>query len=172
MNYIAQMLEPREHVIEDFGLYFEQYGLQRILGRIYGLLLITDVPVLGLDDMAQQLSISKASASTSARQLQAFTLIEKVGLPGDRRDYYRVSSDAQIQYLRTSLEKSLRFSTLLHRASQLENLTPAAHDKLTQIEHLYESLNATISDFFDSYHTKVPQSVVPQSLGQPKREAR
>ena len=90
------MLEPREHVIEDFGLYFEQYGLQRILGRIYGLLLITDVPVLGLDDMAQQLGISKASASTSTRQLQAFTLIEKVGLPGDRRDYYRVSSDAQI----------------------------------------------------------------------------
>jgi DNA-binding transcriptional regulator GbsR (MarR family) len=168
------VLEPREKVIEDFGLYFEQYGLQRILGRIYGLLLITDEPVLGLDAMAEQLGISKASASTTARQLQAFTLIEKVSLPGDRRDYYRVygnSPDAHVKYLRTSIEKSLEFSSLIERAAQLEDLTPESHNKLEQIAHLYEAFNATIAAFFDNYQFE-PQDAAPQQKPSLKRVKR
>ena len=145
------MLEPREKVIEDFGLYFEQYGLPRILGRIYGLLMITDEHALGLDDMAEQLGISKASASTTARQLQAFTLIEKVSLPGDRRDYYRVALDEYAKYLRTSLEKSLGFAKLIERAARLEDLTPETHDKLERIAHVYEALIEMIGAFFDTY---------------------
>lgn len=145
------MLRPREQVIEDFGLYFEQYGLPRILGRIYGLLMITNDPVLGLDQMAEQLGISKASASTCARQLQTFTLIEKVSLPGNRRDYYRVSPDAHAKYLRTSLHKSLQFANLIQKAAQLRDLTPQARAKLERIEHLYEALTEIIEDFFSSY---------------------
>jgi DNA-binding transcriptional regulator GbsR (MarR family) len=167
------VLEPRDKVIEDFGLYFEQYGLPRILGRIYGLLLITDEPVLGLDDMAEQLGISKASASTTARQLQAFTLIEKVSLPGDRRDYYRVygnSPDAHVNYLRNSISKSLEFSRLVERAAQLEDLTPESHQKLEQITHLYEAFNATVNAFFDNYQFE-PRDATPQkpSLKKVKR---
>ncbi len=159
------MLEPREKVIEDFGLYFEQYGLPRILGRIYGLLLITDQPALGLDDMAEQLNISKASASTTARQLQAFTLIEKVSLPGDRRDYYRAygdAPDAHVNYLRSSISKSLEFSNLIERAAQLEDLTPESHNKLEQIAHLYEAFNAAIEAFFDQYQFE-PRAAAPSS---------
>jgi DNA-binding transcriptional regulator GbsR (MarR family) len=168
------VLEPREKVIEDFGLYFEQYGLPRILGRIYGLLLITDEPVLGLDDMAEQLGISKASASTTARQLQAFTLIEKVSLPGDRRDYYRVygsSPDAHVNYLRNSIAKSLEFSSLIERAAQLEDLTPESHDKLEQIAHLYEAFNANISTFFESYQFE-PEDAAPRQKPSSKKVKR
>jgi DNA-binding transcriptional regulator GbsR (MarR family) len=165
------VLEPREKVIEDFGLYFEQYGLPRILGRIYGLLLITDEPALGLDEMAEQLNISKASASTTARQLQAFTLIEKVSLPGDRRDYYRVygdSPDAHVNYLRNSISKSLEFSSLIERAAQLEDLTLESHMKLEQIAHLYEAFNAAITAFFEGYQFEPQNAVAQQKPAQRK----
>ena len=76
------MLEPREKVIEDFGLYFEQYGLPRILGRIYGLLMITDEHALGLDDMAEQLGISKASASRRGADI----CLESKNTPTSGRD--------------------------------------------------------------------------------------
>jgi DNA-binding transcriptional regulator GbsR (MarR family) len=150
------VLSPRDKLIEDFGLYFEQYGLPRILGRIYGLLMITDEAVLGLDAMAEQLNISKASASTTARQLQAFTLIEKVSLPGDRRDYYRVAPDAHAKYLRTTLEKSLQFSSLIESAARIENLSSESHAKLEQIKHLYEALTETIRTFFEHYQFENP----------------
>lgn len=85
------MLTPREQVIENFGQYFEAYKLSRILGRVYGLRPITDQPYLGLDQMVDELNVSKASVSITARQLVSFMMIEKVTRPGDRRDYYRIS---------------------------------------------------------------------------------
>lgn len=166
------MLNPRDKVIEEFGLYFEQYGLPRTLGRIYGLLMITDEPVLGLDDMAEQLNISKASASTTARQLQAFTLIEKVSLPGDRRDYYRVALDEYAKYLRTTLEKSLGFARLIERAAQLPDLTPETHDKLERIAHVYEALIETIGTFFDNYQFEDPNTPPASRTARPRKVKR
>lgn len=145
------MLDPRDTVVEGFGLYFERFSLPRILGRMYGLLLITHEPFLGLDQMAEQLGISKASSSTSARQLQAFTLIEKLSLPGDRRDYYRVAPDAHLQYLRNNLEQSLDFSKLIRNAANLENLSAEARAKLKAMEHLYDGLTQVIDGFFETY---------------------
>jgi hypothetical protein len=145
------MLTPREKVIEDFGLYFESFGLPRIVGRIYGGLLITDEAALGLDALTEQLGISKASASTSVRQLHSFKLIEKVSLPGDRRDYYRVGPDAHIQYLQLSLGGALSFAKLIEAAAHIGDLSPPARLKLERIEHLYEALSQHIKTFFDEY---------------------
>ena len=131
------MLNPREQVIENFGLYLEQYGLPRILGRIYGLLMITDEPRLGLDQMAEQLSISKASASTSARQLQSFRMIEKVSIPGDRRDYYCVALDSHIKYLKLSLESALGMSKLCQET--LKRFTPQARANRAFVRLDYQS---------------------------------
>jgi DNA-binding transcriptional regulator GbsR (MarR family) len=145
------VLSPREQVIEDFGLYFERYALPRIVGRIYGALMIADSPAVGLDQLVADLNISKASASTAVRQLHSFLLIEKVSLPGDRRDYYRVAPDAHVKYVQRTMTESLRFAQLIERATQLEDLTPAARLKLERLEHLYEALSANIQSFFETY---------------------
>jgi DNA-binding transcriptional regulator GbsR (MarR family) len=144
------MLEPRDQSIKDFGMYFEQYGMPRILGRIYGLLMISDEPMLGLDQMAAQLSISKASVSTTVRQLQAFTLIEKVTIPGDRKDYYRAVSNA-LEYLKTSMSGSIRLGKLIERAVQLEDMSGVTRQKLERLEHLFAAMVGAMQDFFDNY---------------------
>lgn len=145
------MLSPREKIIEDFGLFFESYGIARIVGRLYGALLITDASWLGLDDLTEQLGISKASASTAARQLQGYRIIEKVSVPGDRRDYYRVSPEAYIQYLKMNIQGSLNFAHLIQAASHLGDLAPPAKAKLERLEHLYAALSAHIDQFFRDY---------------------
>jgi DNA-binding transcriptional regulator GbsR (MarR family) len=103
--------------------------------------MIADEPMVGLDQMAEQLNISKASASTCARQLQAFTLIEKVTIPGDRKDYYRVVSNA-VEYLKTSMAGSIRLA-----------------------KHLYTAMNVALQDFFNEY-----QYVQPKPLRKPARK--
>ena len=157
------MLEPRDQLIEDFGMYFERYGMARILGRIYGLLMIADEPMVGLDQMAEQLNISKASASTCARQLQAFTLIEKVTIPGDRKDYYRVVSNA-LEYLKTSMAGSIRLAKLIEKAARLEDLSDVARQKVERLEHLYTAMNVALQDFFNEY-----QYVQPRPARKPKK---
>lgn len=91
--------EPRplsaeaQSFIESMGVYFERYALSRIGGRLLGLLLVVD-RALSLDDLANMLSVSRASVSTNMRLVQAIGLAELVTRPGDRRDYYQFTHDA------------------------------------------------------------------------------
>ena len=148
------MLSPREQVIENFGQYFEQYKLSRILGRVYGLLLITDQPYLGLDQMVTELNVSKASVSTTARQLISFTMIEKVTRPGDRRDYYRISSKAAVSYLQSTLRNAMGFANLIDGAARLEDLQPDARAKIEKLQAVYTSLAQILASFFAALETE------------------
>lgn len=145
------MLSSREKLIEDFGLFFEQYGLPRIFGRIYGLLLLTDEPHLSLEQIASELKISKASASTMARQLQAMTMIIKSSVPGDRRDYYKVADNGHIRTVRMKLNAALTLSSLIQRGVRLESLSPPTQKRLKRMEHFYNEIAVTIDNFFENY---------------------
>ncbi|MDP2471924.1 MAG: MarR family transcriptional regulator [Candidatus Palauibacterales bacterium] len=79
--------------IERMGLAVERLGLTRTFGRLFGLLLLADGP-LSLDEMADRLQISKASVSTNARSCEDLGLARRVGLRGDRRDYYELAPRA------------------------------------------------------------------------------
>lgn len=151
------MLAPKDKLIEDFGLFFENYGLPRIFGRIYGLLLITDEPHLSLEQIASELKISKASASTIARQLLATTMIEKSTIPGDRRDFYRVGEGSHIDMMRAKLRASLALSALIHRGGKLEGLAPATQKRLKRVMHFYDEAAIAIDRFFENY--RYPEEV-------------
>ena len=88
------MLNPEtRQFIERMGLAIERMGLTRTFGRLFALLLVTDRP-LSLDEIAEQLHVSKASVSTNARSCEEVGLARRVGLRGDRRDYYEIAPRA------------------------------------------------------------------------------
>lgn len=78
--------------IEKFCLVAEQDGFPRIAGRMMGFLLLNEGPFT-LDELADELQISKTSASTNARLLADYGVIEHTTKPGDRRDFYRLAPD-------------------------------------------------------------------------------
>ncbi|MGD8394777.1 MAG: MarR family transcriptional regulator [Candidatus Eiseniibacteriota bacterium] len=75
--------------VERMGVTFESLGATRTAGRLIGLLLLADRP-LGLGELADRLRVSKASISTNARLVEQIGMVTRVGLPGDRRDYYEI----------------------------------------------------------------------------------
>ncbi|WP_354066371.1 MarR family transcriptional regulator [Devosia sp. 2618] len=81
-----------ENFIEQMGLITQVDGGPRIAGRILGLLLVEGT-AFNLSEMAKRLKISKASASTNARMLEASGIIRRTARPGDRQDYYELGSD-------------------------------------------------------------------------------
>lgn len=83
------MDDAASRFIERMGLLAEEDGLSRIGGRLLGYLLLHD-GCCSLDDLAAALQVSKASVSTNARVLERLGMVERLGLPGDRRDYYRI----------------------------------------------------------------------------------
>lgn len=74
------------------GRVCQKLGLPRTMGQIYGLLYMALQP-LSLDDLAELLSISKASASNGTRQLLSWGAIRQVWVPGNRRDHFEVNGD-------------------------------------------------------------------------------
>ena len=88
------------------GLLFEAEGRPRIAGRIFGYLLLSDDP-RSLDQLADSLRVSKASASTNARLLADQGVLERVCLPADRHDYYHVAPDL---FARTMAERMRRWA--------------------------------------------------------------
>jgi DNA-binding MarR family transcriptional regulator len=96
-------MSPEEaEFVDRLGLFMELLGGSRTMGRVYGWLLICDPPRQSLTELAQTLSVSKASVSTVARQLQQGGMIERLPSP-TRQHHYRVTPGGFASVLNTQL---------------------------------------------------------------------
>jgi DNA-binding transcriptional regulator GbsR (MarR family) len=93
MNNDLALTADMTKFIENIALYYENYGIPRIAGRMFGLLLVTTTP-LSAEQIAQLLDASLSSISTNVRALIANGWVEKVTFPGDRTTYYQFSPSA------------------------------------------------------------------------------
>jgi len=85
----AEMTMAQRELIEEFGLLHEQMGGTRMTGRVSGWLLLCDPPVQSLTEIAEGLGVSKAAVSGATRLLLQSRIVERVGEPGHRGDFYR-----------------------------------------------------------------------------------
>ena len=129
----------RREFVETASRLCQRLGLPRSTGQIYGLLYLSPRP-LTLDDIAELLSISKASASTGTRQLLAWHAVKQVWVPGDRRDHFEAIGDLR-DLLRAGYEKFFR-PKLERSASKLDHLLACLEadrkdGSLTREEHAF-----------------------------------
>jgi DNA-binding transcriptional regulator GbsR (MarR family) len=96
-----------ERLVERMGRYFEAEGATRVAGRLFGYLMFQSRP-RSLDELAEELQVSKTSISTNARLLEQWGQLELVTQPGDRRDYYVVGDPTRSVELRLALIRQLK----------------------------------------------------------------
>lgn len=68
------------------------FGFSDVMGRLYGTLLLRPEP-LSLDDLAEELKISKGSVSMNMRSLERWGMAKEVWVRGERKKYYSAESD-------------------------------------------------------------------------------
>lgn len=68
------------------------YGLPPLLGRLYGVLLLSPEP-LSLESLAQAVGAAKSTVSVSVRKLEQLKMVRHHWMKGDRRDYYEAVVD-------------------------------------------------------------------------------
>ena len=120
------------HFIEEVGLMFEMVGMPRMSGRIFGWLLISDPAQQSNAALADMLQASKGSISTMTRFLIQLGLIERVSLPGDRRDYFQIKDHAWSQLTKQRLVQIGAFRQLAERGLDLMQQTPVQHQRRLQ----------------------------------------
>ncbi len=88
VKYVQYLLNEREadvtgkaEFVDRLGLFFELLGATRTMGRVYGWLLICDPAQQSVTQLADALSVSKASISTVAWQLLEGGMVERLPSP-------------------------------------------------------------------------------------------
>ena len=105
--------------IEDAGICYEEMGLPRMAGRIFGWLLVCEPPHQCADELANVVGASKGSISSMTRLLAQFGLIERMGLPGRRGIYYRVKPGAWSEHAKARLSHLSSVRELAERGLDL-----------------------------------------------------
>lgn len=141
--------------VERAGCLCERDGLPRIAGRILGLLLVSPEP-LALDAIAERLGVSRASVSTDARRLVEQGVLERVGRPGDRRDYYQMAAESPERSLEHRLTAFRQFLALLDDARRLPGQGPAVQERLEDMSALYRDVMVATSEVLERWRGRVP----------------
>lgn len=114
--------EVRKKFVEFAGNLGVGFGLSSIATQLYGLLYISPEP-LSLDDMAEQLHVSKGSVSVNIRVLQEWRAVKKVLRMGSRKDYYEADMDVfKIVANRLKFGLKRRLDELNEGIENLENI--------------------------------------------------
>jgi len=87
-----ELSEAREHFIHGMSRIAEFWGFPRAMGAIYGAVYLSSEPV-SLDELVEQVGLSKGAVSTNVRSLERLRMIHKHLKVGDRKDYYSAETD-------------------------------------------------------------------------------
>jgi DNA-binding transcriptional regulator GbsR (MarR family) len=96
-------------MVEAGGRTAQTFGVSKLIGQIYTLLYLKNRP-LSLDEIMEELGVSKASVSIACRRLHDFGAIRRITQKADRRDFYEAVQDFRglLQHgLLPALEKKL-----------------------------------------------------------------
>lgn len=120
------------HYVEEVALQFGEVGLSRTGGRIFGWLLLSDPPHQTMNDLVDKLQVSKSSVSTATRFLIQVGLIQRLSLPGERRDYYRVAEGVWQNSMRQRKDQIIAFRKLAEQGLELLADQPAERRRRLQ----------------------------------------
>jgi len=147
--------ELTKNIIADFAEAYSSFGLNPLMGRIVALLIISKEPQ-SLDDIADRLEMSKGPISQICRRLKDRNLIEKVWVPGDRKDYYKATDDIfgkafenQMEKMRRNIEIAQRYSA---EAKSIENdEADYAHARMKEMKAFYELMDEHNRGFLNAW---------------------
>jgi DNA-binding transcriptional regulator GbsR (MarR family)/ribosomal protein S18 acetylase RimI-like enzyme len=88
---------PFEKVIEKFGIYFDEIGLNKTYGRMFGLFMTIKEPI-SMGKLVTELQISKSTASVEIRRLLKMGYIEKVLISDQRADFYQLKENIWVTH--------------------------------------------------------------------------
>lgn len=97
-EHVDQLTEElqivHDSMLDGLGQLADYFGFNKVMGQLYGTLLLSDEP-LCLDDMMDRLGISKASVSMNMRSLEHLGMVRQVWVKGGsgRRKYYEAETD-------------------------------------------------------------------------------
>ncbi len=87
-----KLTEAKQQFISSWGAFGTHWGINRTMAQIHALLLINPDPITQ-DDIMDELNISRGNTNMNIRELINWGLVERVILPGERKEYFSAEKD-------------------------------------------------------------------------------
>ncbi|MBN1680375.1 MAG: hypothetical protein JW966_08775 [Anaerolineae bacterium] len=159
MNDASTSLSSNKHlqaanlsVLQGLGQLASYFGFSKVMGQLFGVLLLNPTP-LSLDDLMNQLGISKASVSMNMRTLERMGIAREVWVKDDRRKYYEAESDFWRILTNVLSSRELRdvnqaLRVLEENVQNLHNALPTMSDDEQNLADFYITQLDQLQDFF------------------------
>lgn len=148
----TEKINKQKELIEELGRHFDKEGLQPIVGRILGLLMVMDKEQYTFEEIVEELSISKSSASNALKNLEIRGDIEYLTLPGDRKRYFRFRRHNLLTIIDSFQQKTTSFKKIADHILELKEDKDSPNSiylkqLVKMIDFFSSRLNDTKADF-------------------------
>ncbi len=157
-------MKKEELIHELIQAYSEAYvklGYSSLMGKIVALLIASPKP-LSLDDISEKLQMSKGPISQISRKLKDHQLIEKVWIPGERKDYYKATADifgqAFANYadsMKKNAELGLRFNNLAEEVDMQDEQVQHIKSRMNEMQLFYNKMEEFNNDFLSTWKAEL-----------------
>ena len=121
--------EAKQQFISSWGAFGTHWGINRTMAQIHAVLLINPDP-LTQDDIMDELNISRGNTNMNIRELINWGLVERVLLPGERKEYFSAEKDIWKVVKQIVKERKKReLEPMLKLLDQLEEVEGDKRDK-------------------------------------------
>src|SRR6201996_2834208 len=87
-----QLAEAKARFIADWGRFGTNWGINRTMAQIHALLLVSP-DALSAEEVMEELNISRGNANMNLRELMDWDLVQKVIVPGERKEFFTAEKD-------------------------------------------------------------------------------
>ncbi len=127
-----KLSEAKKQFISSWGAFGTHWGINRTMAQIHALLLVSPDPITQ-DDIMEQLNISRGNVNMNIRELISWSLVERVIVTGERKEYF--SAEKDIWKVATQIikeRKKRELDPMLKLLTQLENVDGDKKDRETK----------------------------------------
>ncbi|MBO9585855.1 MAG: MarR family transcriptional regulator [Flavobacterium sp.] len=134
--------EAKNKFVQSWGALGSQWGINKTMAQIHALLMVSNEPV-SMEDIMEELQISRGNASMNLRALMDWGIVYKEFKAGERREFFTAEKDLDELAVKISRERSKReikpTLKILKEVSTIEvNNSPEEKHFVDQTEKLYD----------------------------------
>lgn len=126
---------------ESLGLILQAEGFPRIAGRLLGVFVLRGGP-LSFQELCDTLKISRGSVSTNTRLLESLGAVERVAMPGERQDFFRLADTPYERIAAGKVERARHASErLLKGRDTLPDCDDETFNRVTELSDFFGSIS-------------------------------
>lgn len=157
--------EAKNKFVQTWGALGSQWGINKTMAQIHALLMVSSEP-LSMEDIMEELKISRGNASMNLRGLMDWGIVYKEYKAGERKEFFTAEKDLDELAVKISQERSKReikpALKILKEVSNIDDTTSAEakhfieqttklHDFVLKADNVLDK----ITEYKDNWLTKL-----------------